>query len=89
MTVLDKHFRLLRAAMVLCPLAFVSACASQSPSADMAGMDAPKGPMPGCGMMVDGKMVYKKLAPGEQCMDMTKPSSMPNGVTMHPYPARP
>lgn len=40
--------------------------------------------MAGCGMMVDGKMVYKNLRPGEECMSMSKPGvPMPNGVTMH------
>lgn len=40
--------------------------------------------MAGCGMMVDGKMVYKQLRPGEECMSMSKPGApMPNGVTMH------
>jgi hypothetical protein len=44
-------------------------------------------PMGGCGMMVDGKMVYKDTA-GKPCMNMNKPgNSMPNGVTMHSDPA--
>lgn len=40
--------------------------------------------MAGCGEMVDGKMVYKKLNRNEECMNMSKPGApMPNGVTMH------
>ena len=45
--------------------------------------------MPGCGMMIDGKMVYAKLPQGN-CMTMNKPGNMmPPGVTMHSDPARP
>ena len=45
--------------------------------------------MAGCGMMVNGQMVYKKLRPGEECMSMSKPGApMPNGVTMH-YDTKP
>jgi hypothetical protein len=44
-------------------------------------------PMEGCGMMVNGKMVYKD-AHGQPCMTMNKPGNMmPNGVTMHSDPA--
>lgn len=44
-------------------------------------------PMEGCGMMVNGKMVYKNVA-GKDCMVMNKPGNMmPNGVTMHSDPA--
>jgi hypothetical protein len=40
-------------------------------------------PMEGCGMMVNGKMVYKDTH-GAPCMTMNKPAGMmPNGVTMH------
>jgi hypothetical protein len=43
-------------------------------------------PMEGCGMMVNGKMVYKDTA-GKDCMNMNKPGGMmPNGVTMHSDP---
>lgn len=43
-------------------------------------------PMEGCGMMVDGKMVYKDTK-GNACMNMSKPANqMPNGVTMHSDP---
>jgi len=43
-------------------------------------------PMEGCGMMINGKMVYKDTA-GKDCMNMNKPgNTMPNGVTMHSDP---
>jgi hypothetical protein len=43
-------------------------------------------PMEGCGMMVNGKMVYRDSAKKE-CMNMNKPAGMmPNGVTMHTDP---
>jgi hypothetical protein len=42
--------------------------------------------MAGCGMMVNGQMVYKDTH-GAPCMEMNKPASMmPGGVTMHSDP---
>ena len=68
-------------------VALVAGCApTPAPVLEAAG-PRPSRMMDGCGMMVDGKMVYKKLAQGESCMNMEKPGSrMPNGVTMHPDP---
>jgi hypothetical protein len=43
--------------------------------------------MEGCGIMIDGKMVYKDTH-GSPCMTMNKPANaMPNGVTMHSDPS--
>lgn len=64
----------------------IVAC-SPSQGSDVAGT-SPHKLMDGCGMMIDGKMVYKSLRPGEECMNMIKPASMmPNGVTMHHNPS--
>lgn len=66
-------------------LSIVACTSSSGPSGDAAQGVAPHHTlMAGCGMMIDGQMVYKNLKPGEECMNMIKPSSpMPNGVTMH------
>ncbi len=79
----------LRYALLPGLLALVAGCTSVQSQPPAPTAAAAVGPMPGCGMMVDGKMVYAKNAPAD-CMTMTKPANMmPNGVTMHSDPAHP
>ncbi len=71
-------------------LAFTSGYAQAQNSRDQTGTAQPAThsgkPMEGCGMMINGKMVYKDTA-GKECMNMNKPGGMmPNGVTMHSDP---
>lgn len=81
------HFSCLRFALVPGFLALVSGCAPGQNQPAPAATASTERMMPGCGMMIDGKMVYSKSAPPE-CMTMNKPANMmPNGVTMHSDPA--
>lgn len=66
--------------------ALVSGCTSADTQGGSGGAGLRAQQMPGCGMMVDGKMVESRYAPPE-CMTMNKPGNMmPHGVTMHPGP---
>ena len=85
-------FRMSRLLLVIFPglLALSSGYAqAQDPRAQTAAAQpaTPSGkPMEGCGMMQNGKMVYKDTA-GKDCMNMNKPGGMmQNGVTMHSDP---
>jgi hypothetical protein len=65
-------------------LALVAGCATVQSPPTPTPTAAAVGPMAGCGMMVDGKMVYATNVPAD-CMTMNKPANMtPNGVTMMP-----
>jgi hypothetical protein len=77
-------FRLSHSALLIGSLVLISGC---TPGQTQSGVaERTSGPMAGCGMMIDGKMVYKNPAQGD-CMTMNKPgNSMPPGVTMHSSP---
>jgi hypothetical protein len=78
----------LRYALLPGLLALVAGCTSVQSQPTPPAAAAASGPMAGCGMMVDGKMVYAKDAPAD-CMTMNKPANMmPPGVTMHSDPAQ-
>jgi hypothetical protein len=75
-------------ALAGCLVVLVAGCTAGQSQLSSDGASSSK-PMAGCGMMIDGKMVYKNPASGD-CMTMNKPgNSMPPGVTMHSDPARP
>jgi len=65
---------------------FVLVSGFTSEQGRLRGAETTPGPMPGCGMMIDGKMVYKNPVQGD-CMTMNKPGNMmPPAVTMHSNP---
>lgn len=79
----------LRSILLFGSIALVSGCTGGQSQPNLGEKASSAGPMPGCGMMIDGKMVYAKLPQGD-CMTMNKPGNMmPPGVTMHSDPARP
>lgn len=89
---MKQMFRMSRLQFVIVPglILLVSGCAPKQDSRAQADTAPPSTaspqPMAGCGMMINGQMVYKDTH-GAPCMDMSKPGNMmPNGVTMHVDP---
>jgi hypothetical protein len=81
--------RFFRSALLVGSLALVSGCTPGQSQPNPGEKASLAGPMEGCGMMIDGKMVYAHPDQGG-CMTMNKPGNMmPSGVTMHSDPARP
>ncbi len=89
---MKQIFRMSRLRLVIVPglIFLASGCTATRDSRAQAGSAPPatasSQPMAGCGMMINGEMVYKDTH-GQPCMTMNKPANMmPEGVTMHSDP---